>query len=161
MHPGVLVACAAAPTEAGERLFDARSLDVRRVCGASGEHLVVDHCGEPIRIDVVDGTTMAGPVVLRFHLADDDRLEHQFAAIRALRNSAAPRRHLRLARRLLALQATDAYGADASLREIADLVLGPGDWPGDGEHRKSCVRRLLVQGRAMLHAGARAILMDM
>jgi hypothetical protein len=49
-------------------------------------------------------------------------------------------RHVRLANRLQTLHAADARNRGVSLRAIADLVLGAGDWPGDGKHRKSLVR---------------------
>ncbi|MBT2189280.1 DUF2285 domain-containing protein [Sphingobium sp. H33] len=92
-------------------------------------------------------------------MADDDHLDARIAAMRALRCSVPNgRRHIRLVRKLLALQAVDARNAGASLREIAENLLGRGEWPGDGEHRKSNVRRLLDSGEDMLRAGPRAIL---
>ena len=97
--------------------------------------------------------------MLRFDLADDDRLDMQLRAIQALCEPApVARSHTRLARRLLALHAVDARNAGASLQETADMVLGRGDWPGDGEHRKSLVRRLVVTGERLIRAGAGAIL---
>ncbi|WP_422396644.1 DNA -binding domain-containing protein [Sphingomonas profundi] len=97
--------------------------------------------------------------MLRFDLADDDRLVAQVAAIRALREPRlSGQESLRLAAKLLALEAVDARSDGASLRETAASILGPGDWPGDGEHRKSYVRRLLKIGEQMIRAGPRAIL---
>ena len=87
------------------------------------------------------------------------RLEDRIAAIRSFR--ATPTlgpRHPRLADRLLALQAADVRKAGASLRETADLVLGHGEWPGDGDHRKSRVRRLCDLGKSMIEAGPSALL---
>jgi hypothetical protein len=52
----------------------------------------------------------------------------------------------------------DARQAGASLRETADILLGPGAWPGDGEHRKSYVRRLLNVGSHLIDSGPREIL---
>lgn len=143
----------------GGRLFDARSADVRMVTGPRAEHLLIDRGGEVIRIDVIEGTTAAGPVMLRFDLPDEDRLDMQLSAIRALREPApVTRSHVQLARRLLALHAVDARDTGASLREAADMVLGRGDWPGDGEHRKSLIRRLVMTGERLIRAGAGAIL---
>jgi hypothetical protein len=39
-------------------------------------------------------------------------------------------------------------------------VLGPGAWPGEGEHRKSLVRRLIAAGDRMIHSGPIATLVD-
>lgn len=156
----VLAARALHPIDAAcGRLFDARLADTRMVSGTSAEHLLIDRGGEVIRLDVMEGTTAAGPVVLRFDLADDDRLDMQLHAIQALREpSPVARSHMQLARRLLALHAIDARDTGASLREAADMVLGRGDWPGDGEHRKSLIRRLVVTGEHLIRAGAGAIL---
>ncbi|QPI71957.1 DNA -binding domain-containing protein [Sphingobium sp. Cam5-1] len=66
--------------------------------------------------------------------------------------------HERRAGALLGLWSVDARRAGASLRDIADLLLGPGDWPGDGEYRKSRARRLLAAGEAMIRGGPSAIL---
>jgi len=143
----------------GGRPFDARAANTRVVNGAHAQHLMIDLGGEVIRLDVIDGTVSAGPVTLRFDLADDGCLLTQLSAIRAFCEPTPIRRtHVQLARRLLALQAVDARDAGASLRETADILFGPGDWPGDGEHRKSHVRRLLVVGSRMIQCGPRAIL---
>src|SRR3546814_19206795 len=84
-----------------------------------------------------DLTAAAGPVTLHFDLSDDHRLDTQIAAIRALRYPAPTGgEHVQLARRLLALQAVDARDAGASLREVAELLFGPGEWPAIG--RASC-----------------------
>ena len=127
--------------------------------GPHGEHLLIDRGGEFVRLDVIEGTTAAGPVVLHFELVDDAGLDAQVAAIATLRAAATSRpRYGRLARRLFALQAVDVRNAGASLKETADILLGPGDWPGDGEHRKSRVRRLLDAGSRMIRSGPHEIL---
>jgi hypothetical protein len=147
------------PVDARARRFDAFSAGTRMMCGPRGEHVLIDRGGELVRLDVIEGTTAAGRVVLRFDLADDDRLEIQIAVIRTLRATApAGPRHMRLAQRLFALQAVDARNAGASLKETADILLGPGDWPGDGEYRKSYMRRLLDAGARMICSGPREIL---
>ncbi len=159
VDPRVLAVRAVKPDGMGAPLFDALSADTWMLKGPGGEHLLIDRGGEFIRLDVVDGTTAAGPVKLHFDLANDDRLDARVAAIRALRATApAGPRHMRLARRLFALQAVDARNAGISLKETADFLLGPGDWPGEGEHRKSHVRRLIITGEKMVRAGPRAIL---
>ena len=112
-----------------------------------------------LRLDVIEGTVSAGPVSLHFDLPYDDRLEHRVAAIRALSGTKPIGcRHPQLAARLRALQAADARAAGASLREIADGLLGIGDWPGDGEHRKSAARRLVATGEKLIQQGPLPIL---
>lgn len=162
IDPRVLAVRALEPVDAdGVRLFDALAVDARMVRGPHAEHLLIDRGGEVIRLDVIDGTAAAGPATLRFDLPDDDRLDTQLSAIRALREPApVVRSHLQLAQRLLALQAVDARDEGASLREVAATVLGPGAWPGDGEHRKSLVRRLIVAGDRMIRAGPAGALVD-
>lgn len=162
VDPRVLAVRALKPDDlAGGRPFDAMSAAARMVRGPCTEHLLIDRCGEVIRLDVIDGTVAAGPVTLRFDLPDDDRLDMQLPAIRGLREPApVARSHVQLARRLLALQAVDARDAGASLREIAAMLLGPGAWPGDGEHRKSLVRRMIVAGDRLIRAGPAGALVD-
>lgn len=159
VDPRVLTVCAVKPSDAGVQLFDHRSSDVRMVRGPHCEHLVIDRGAGPVRLDVNKGSVIAGPVTLRFDLPDDDRLDDRIAAIRTFRAMAPTGRlHRRLADRLITLHAVDARDGGTSLRELADILLGPGDWPGDGEHRKSYVRRLLAAGSRMIASGPRAIL---
>lgn len=159
VDPHVLSVRVATAARGGARLFDAAAPGVRVLNGHAGEHLLVDLGGDVVRLDAEAGLTAVGPVTLCFDLADDDRLEAQLTAIRTFRLwSSAARRHARLARHLVALHALDARDAGASLRDVAGLLFGPGDWPGDGEHRKSRIRRLIAAGNAMLRAGPRGIL---
>ena len=131
----------------------------RVVRGSAGEHVLVERGGAVFRLDVIEGTVLAGPVSLRFDLPDDCRLEERLAVIRAfVGRPAVTRHHLQFAGRLQALHAADARAAGASLREIADGLFGHGDWPGDGEHRKSLVRRMIATGERMVRAGPRAVL---
>lgn len=157
----MLVARAVPPTDGGAHLFDARASSDRVVRSADAEHLLVDCGGRSFRLDIVSGTTADGPVSLCFELADDGRLDAKLEALAAFRASNAkrlPNRHL--AGRLLALHAADARRAGASLRESADLLFGLGDWPGEGEYRKSRVRRLMQIGAAMIERGPAAILQE-
>lgn len=159
VDPHVITARAFPIRPGGVHEVDLAHETVRTVHGGSGEHLVIDRDGVPLRLDVIEGTATAGPVFLHYDLPDDHRLEARIAVIRAIAGTRPiPCRHPQLANRLQALQALDARAAGASLREIADHVLGPGDWPGDGEHRKSLVRRLVAAGERMFRAGPRAVL---
>jgi len=159
VDPRVLAARVTRVAGPGARLFDARSPEIRVVRGMRCEHLEIDHRAGSVRMDVSEGSVIAGPVALRFDVPDDDRVDDRIATIRMFRTVAlAGRAHRRLANRLIALHAVDARNSGASLREMADILLGPGAWPGDGEHRKSNVRRLLAAGSRMIASGPRAIL---
>lgn len=123
------------------------------------EHLLIDR-GDLLRVDLVDHAATGAPFQLHFDLPDDDWLEQRITVIRSLRGRRHHGGHPQLARRLLSLNAVDGRDAGASLKDIADHVLGPGDWPGDGEHRKSMIRRMIASGDEMLLAGPRAVLDD-
>lgn len=142
-------------------MFDVGAMDVRVLAGPHTEHLLIRRDDDLFRLDVIEGTVAAGPVSLRFDLADDNRLPARIAALGRFRGKAAVgRRQARLLNKLDALHAVDARGAGASLREIAELVLGPGAWPGDGEHRKSLVRRMLLAGDHLICGGPAGVLIE-
>lgn len=161
----MLIARAVSWSGAGAALhpIDLVRFSTRAVTDAWGEHVRVDTCGRPVRLDAVEGTLLAGPAFLTFELGLGPRLSAQLAALGELRLLLAGRRAKtsmpqQLHRQLLALAAHDARTDGVNLRMIADILLGRGDWPGDGEHRKSRVRRLITKGAAMVRAGPRAIM---
>lgn len=159
VEPRVISARALPAADGGPRTLDPASLRARVVAAEGVEHLAVERRGGIVRLDVVEGTTCKGPVTVRFLLDDDARLAAQLATLATWRGrTPAGGRYSRLSQRLVALHAVDARNAGASLRETADLLLGAGDWPGDGEHRKSRVRRLLATGQELIGAGPEAIL---
>lgn len=158
IDPRVLRARAVPATGKASPAFDAILLNARIARGAACEHVLLDAVGGPVRLDVIEGTMIAGPVVLRFDVICDDRLPHQLAAIQGLSQPSPYRRHEQLARKLLSLEAFDTHAAGASLRETARLLLGPGDWPGTGDHRKSLVRRMVAAGARMIAEGPGAVL---
>ena len=158
VDPCVLsVRCTGIP--AGSRHAFDGTAEARRVLRSdAGQHLLVERGGALVRIDIVEGSALAGPCSLTFELPVDRRLHTKVSAVRTFLAPAQVRPSLQLARRLSALGAYDAHLAGMSLRAIADRVLGPGDWPGDGEHRKSLVRRLVAAGKKMVYAGSSAVL---
>lgn len=159
IDPRVLAVRAVSLIESVVRPLDLELSDTRVLRGQRAEYLLVNRDNALFRLDVIEGTVAAGPVSLRFDLADDDQLPAQISVISAYRRATVPAsRHTQLGNRLLALHALDVRQAGASLREIADIVLGPGTWPGEGEHRKSLVRRMVVAGERMIGAGPRPIL---
>lgn len=130
--------------------------------GEGAEHLLFQACGRSLRLDVVSGTVLAGPVTLEPRMVID-RLDSQIATIRALAailsNQPVPAvADARLPRLVLALRALDARREGASLREIARGIFGETDWPGDGDHIKSRARRLVRLSEMLLRAGPRGVL---
>ncbi len=162
VDPRVLAVRAEPAAGATERLFDLATTDARLLCGRHTEHLLIARGAELFRLDVIASTSVTGgPVSLRFDIADNGKLPTQISVMaRYTAQVAHVRRHGQLGNRLLALAAVDTRDAGASLRETADAVLGPGHWPGDGDHRKSMVRRMLVAGDRMIRAGPSATLVD-
>ncbi|MDE8652465.1 DNA -binding domain-containing protein [Novosphingobium album (ex Liu et al. 2023)] len=63
----------------------------------------------------------------------------------------------RFGRLVEALRVGDATAAGASQRAIGLGIYG-GDWPGDGEHLKSRVRRMIPLAVALIRAGPRGVL---
>lgn len=165
VDPRVLTACARPTTAKGDKSIpvDLRKLAARAVFDAAGEHIRIDHVGRSARLDVVGGTALTGPTPLVVEIALGSNLAAQLDALRELRLLLAGKAgRARLSRdlynRLRALHAYDARANGLSLHAITDRLLGPGDWPGDGDHRKSQVRRLIAKGAALVRAGPRNIL---
>lgn len=143
--------------------FDPRHPAIRILCGNGCDHVLIQNGGHAIRIDIVEGTLGAAPFFLDAIIGVVPHIDVPLRTALLLRDFLAGRltpcrRHDRCARLLPALHAWDAHGAGASLRDVADLLLGPGDWPGAGEYRKSRARRLLAQGQRMIAAGPATIL---
>jgi hypothetical protein len=159
VDPRVLAVRAVLPCRGDPDVVDLGPCVARLMRGPSFEHAACRLGSTLFRLDIIEGTLIAGPVALHFDVKADARLKAQLATIASFRLGVRRRRRSRnLVGKLLALQALDAKATGASLRDIADLVLGAGDWPGDGDHRKSLVRRLLDSGARMVRAGPRAIL---
>lgn len=139
--------------------FDARARQARRIPGTDGEHIAFDCLGEVARIDLVGERLPTEPVLLSFEIIADERLGGQLAALQRIYvQTRTGGQANQLRRQHLSLLAADARTAGANLRDIAELVLEPGDWPGDGEHRKSLVRRLVAAGTLLCQKGPAAIL---
>lgn len=157
IDPRVLSATVETTADAATSRLNLLSESARYAPGPSETHLVIDRGGAPVRLDVI-GDIKDG-AVLRFDLRSDHRLAHRLEALHDLYAPLPGRRRFpQLARKLAALQAAELNVWGCSLRECADLILGSGDWPGDGDHRKSKIRRLVAAGMAMITAGPRQIL---
>nr|NUR36575.1 DUF2285 domain-containing protein [Sphingomonas sp.] len=119
-------------------------------------------CGTSLRLDIVGGTVLAGPIVLEPFVALEN-LESQIVAIRrldALLRNVPPRREndARLPRLVFALRALDGRADGASLRDLAIGIFGALEWPGDGDNVKSRVRRLVNLAEKLRRAGPRGVL---
>lgn len=143
---------------------DIRRFEPRVLPSANREHVRLIVHGEAFRLDVVLGTVISGPVHLTYLLTRGERLTRQIETIRRLELAFAgidPGRVVgtsRVVRSAMALRACDARASGVSLREIAILLLGPGEWPGPGECRKSAVRRLVAFGEKLIRRGPLPIL---
>lgn len=158
VDPRVVAARALLSGDDAAHLIDI-TRDLRRlVCSGTTEHLLVERHATLLRIDIIEGTVTAGPSALYFDVRVDARLPERIATIRAFATGGLAQAHRRLAARLQALHAADLRAAGARLKDIADGLLGPGAWPGAGEHRKSAVRRMIAAGEHMVRTGPRPIL---
>jgi hypothetical protein len=126
------------------------------------EHVLLRSHGVSLRLDIVIGSALAGPVTLEPWILVH-RLDWQIAAVRSLaailRSEPPPIvMDSRLPRLILALRALDARREGASLREIARGIFGETDWPGDGDYVKSRARRVVRLSEELLVIGPCGVL---
>jgi len=134
------------------------------------EHVVVNTPSGTLRLDVVSGTVLAGPVALRVHLECTNAILPRLTALDRLLHLVGvrdpgrrpPRADPRLARLVEALRVADALADGASLSRIAAslrVTLGASDdWPGDGDSLKSSVRRKVALARRLTAEGPAAVM---
>lgn len=160
--PRVLSVVAEATTALGG--VNIQQFNPRILPHAGGDHVRFAVHGEIFGLDVVSGSIMSGPVRLTYLLARDQRMAVQMDCIQRLERefagaSCGPvRKQLQISRSVVALRARDARADGASLREIGFILLGPGEWPGPGECRKSAIRRLVAMGENLVRKGPLPIL---
>jgi hypothetical protein len=143
-------------------------LDVRKhrcfiLIDGEREHVYIDLEGDPLRLDVIEGSVLQGPATIEAVVDIGEKLQPQITTLqrvdRLLRGLDTPSLDdRRLPRLVLALRALDAKIQGASLRTIARDILRTDDWPGDGECVKSSARRLIGLGQAMARADPTVIL---
>ena len=122
---------------------------------AAAEHLLIGDAGHSLRLDVVDGSVLGGPVQLRYQLADGNSLP---ARVMTLRRLLALQRLGRFPQTLFppeayacrwirSLQAFDGLASGASHRQIAIALYGADtvkvDWLGRSAYLRCRVQRLL------------------
>lgn len=172
VHPAVL------PVFAEEATSTADSFELQRLAGSvtligsrgGTEHVLLSNGFHAIRLDVVAGSLLAGPVKLRYFLAgiaSADRplltLERLLALCRTGRFSGSLHAPETRARRwLLALRAWDAVIAGAGQREIARVLLGAAAgerrWRSEAPSLRSQAQRLVRGARCLAGGEYRALL---
>jgi len=167
VDPSVLRVLAMRSNEAGVR-FDLRDSRVPMafVRGGDCEHVLLGRGGAAVRLDVVAGSLLDGPVSLAHDLALAD--EPAMAALRRFLHLCRdgvlpvyrPPANQRFKRQAVILRVADALAQGASIRGIGIMLYGPervGDEWSD-EALKSQCRRLIAEARSMARAGYRSLL---
>ena len=157
---------------------DPLTFDLRRMALAvlvlrdpSGtEHLLIGDEACQVRLDVMSGTVLDGPVQFRFDLASSVGLEAKLLTLQRLvaltRLGRIPRRLVpqdRRARRwMMALRALDARRAGATHREIAAGLFGEAlveaDWNGRSTYLRCRIQRLIRLGETLVQGSYRRLL---
>lgn len=166
VHPYVLMVEAGPPD--GDDAFDIERLRALStlVAGADGrEQLLISDGRRAIRIDVLAGTVVSGPVVLRYRLAGLASAERSVLTLRRLLalwrtgqfcRSLHPR-EVRAQRWLLMLRAHDALAAGAGQRDIAKVLLsaeaGEARWRSRSPSVRAQAQRLVRGARRMASGG--------
>ena len=161
------------PTPDDPLIFDLERVAVPALvlCDPSGtEHLLIGDDTCQIRLDVITGTILDGPVQFRFDLAGLVGLEAKLLTLRRLvallRLGRFPQRLVsrdrRMRRWMMALRALDARRAGATHREIAVSLFGEAavaaDWNGRSAYLRCRVQRLIHLGETLVQGGYRRLL---
>lgn len=125
-------------------------------------HVLLHLPGETLQLEGFDGALDGGPRRISALIDFGRALEPQLESVRRLDAFLLGREPptdvgTRFGRLVEALRVGDAIAAGASQRAIGLGIYG-GDWPGDGEHLKSRVRRMIPLAAALSRAGPRGVL---
>lgn len=130
-----------------------------------GEELALHSAETTIRLSVVAGTLLTGPVRLTFHLEGRDGLPARILALRQLeallRTGRVPKALWTPAgspdRAMLVLQTLNALAAHQSTRAIASSLFGEDrasrDWNHESDYLRMKVRRLIARARQLAEGG--------
>lgn len=151
-----------ASVEVGGCLLDLSHLKHRVVRAGSRSHLLLELPAGMLQLDLRDTGDQCKIVAVRPMIDLARSIEPQFHSARRLAALLAgiPEpipREPGLARLVAALRVRDALADGASQRDIGVGVFA-GDWPGDGEHLKSRVRRMIPFASEVVRAGPQAVL---
>lgn len=154
-----------APPLEGLDLLAVASLVTLQVADNEDQHLLLSDGCASVRLDVVRGTLLGGPAVLKYHFQGAARLRGRVLALRRLISLVIAgqfARHLcpkekRAARWIIELRVADALASGATHRAIAQALFGEiardGDWRHDGESFRSRVQRLVRTTRRRMRDG--------
>lgn len=170
VDPSVLAVTAIAAGEGAPALDLARLPHHCVATDGGAEHVAITLPSQVLRLDILSGTLLAGPARLEVHLPVEAQISHRLEALDQLFRLMSlrdPRRRApvpdnRLPRLVEALRVLDALHDGASLSAIASALLGDDrvarEWPGDGEHLKSSVRRRVALAKRLELAGPAGVL---
>lgn len=163
-----VVTCAAQPIAPGHPdafSIDRLTISNTTVVATSGvEHLSISDGLKRIRLDIVSGTLLKGPVRLHYQLAGFEAVDTQVLTLRRLlavdrfgrfSRSLHPR-ETKAERWVMMLRAHDLSVLGASQREIAGVLLGPdavADWRTRSDFLRLRIQRLLRDANAMIGGG--------
>lgn len=167
VDPSVLRVLVMRSCEPGAR-FDLRDSRVPTALVTAGdcEHVLLGRGGTTVRLDVVAGSLLDGPVSLAHDLALAD--EPAMAALRRFLHfcrvgvlpAYSPPASQRLGRQAVILRVADALAQGASIRDVGIMLYGAErvskEWAD--EALKSQCRRLIAMARAMMRGGYKSLL---
>jgi hypothetical protein len=174
LDPAVLVVEASPALSNDPEAFDLAGFEVLAVVakGSSGmEHIALSDGYRRIRIDVVSGTLLEGPVLLKHQLAGLAGLSPKILALRRLIALTRTQRFgaslfpiaPQTARIVAALQIFDGLLAGASYHDIAVSLYGEdraaAEWNGASDSMRSRVRRLVRLAHDLAAGGWQRLLL--
>jgi hypothetical protein len=156
----------------GDTIDLGRLDSLRTTVTSSGdvEHVAIDDGLRRLRLDIVEGTILAGPIRLRFLIDGPAGAEPGVLALRRLLAVARHGRMIaslhpsdaRMRRWLLALRVHDALADGATHREIANALYGPervaSCWNSRSDALQSRVRRTVASARNLADGAWRDLL---
>jgi hypothetical protein len=158
MNPFVL----AASVVAGGSLLDLSNVDHREVAMDGMRHILLRLPAGPLQLDLLDADDRSGAFRIRPSIDLARPVEPQAHSVRRLAAlvAGAPEpasREAKVRRLVAALRVGDALADGASQRDIGLGIFGD-DWPGDGEHLKSRVRRMIPFAAELVRVGPQGVL---
>lgn len=170
----LVLRCVAAPATIGQ----VGAFDLGRwgksavlVAGDSGaEHILIGARSGGLRLDVLEGTLLQGPVMLHYDFSAVGDIGPSLSTLRSFHHlcragklSLPPIRKRQRDRRVVdALRTHDALQDGASIRDVGILLFGAQrvaeEWGAPGEALKSHSRRMIALARRMVGGGWRGLL---
>jgi hypothetical protein len=167
IDPRVIVASAQPTSRYDPQRFDPFGLPLPIIIirHADAEELLIGDATRSVRISIVSGSVLGGPVRLAYHLAGTDALDLRLLALRRLSALLLRGRlpghlfkpHARSERWGQLVAALEALAIDPSHRAVARHLYGAdavvADWDGRSDYLRSRVRRLIAEARRLADGG--------